>query len=110
MPRWSRRKRFSSTLFSAVNASASLVAISSWSAHNSSVDIDLKSFRFMMVPNHDSKFEPSSSADNLSITRPIQNALLVTLDGVASPRKKICVVQRELDPRNFPNSDNATGD
>ena len=47
-------RRFSSTRFSAVNAAASLVAISSWSVHNSSADIDVKSFRFMMVPNHDS--------------------------------------------------------
>jgi hypothetical protein len=39
------------------------MAISSWSAHNSSVDIDLKSFRFTTVPNHDSIFERSSSAE-----------------------------------------------
>src|SRR5207244_3443478 len=101
MPRWSRRKRFSSTLFSAVNASASLVAISSWSAHNSSVDIDLKSFRFMMVPNHDSKFEPSSSADSLRITRPIQNALLDHVRWSRVSTEEICVVQRELDQEIF---------
>ena len=46
-------RRFSSTRFSASSEAASLEAISSWSAHNSSVDIDLKSFRFTIVPNHD---------------------------------------------------------
>ncbi len=47
-------RRFSSTRFSASSVAASLEAISSCSAHNSSVDIDLKSFRFTTVPNHDS--------------------------------------------------------
>jgi hypothetical protein len=53
IPRWSSFRRLSSRLFSAVSAAARRVAIFSWSAHNSSVDIDLKSFEFMMVPNHD---------------------------------------------------------
>jgi hypothetical protein len=35
------------------HVAASVEAISSWSAHNSSVDIDLKLFRFTTVPNHD---------------------------------------------------------
>ena len=48
------------------------MAISSWSAHNSSVDIDLKSFRFTTVPNHDS-MQLSSLVENMSRIRPIQN-------------------------------------
>jgi hypothetical protein len=51
---------------------ASLEAISSWSVHNSSVDIDLKSFRFTTVPNHDS-IQLSSLAENMSTIRLIQN-------------------------------------
>ena len=47
-------KRSSSRRFSASREAASLAATSSWSAHNSSVDIDLRSMRFMTVPNHDS--------------------------------------------------------
>jgi hypothetical protein len=50
------------------------MAISWWSVHNSSVDIDLKSFRFTTVPNHDSIFEPSSSADILSKADPKRSA------------------------------------
>jgi hypothetical protein len=50
IPRWSSLRRLSSTFFSAVSAAANRVATSSWSAHNSSVDIDLKSFEVMMVP------------------------------------------------------------
>ena len=79
------------------------MAISSWSAHNSSVDIDLKSFRFTTVSNHDSIFEPSSSADNLS-TRPIQNALSYQIRWSRGSTEEICVVQRKLDgikPTNF---------
>ena len=100
-------KRFSTTAFSALSAAASLMAISSWSAHNSSVDIDLKSFRFTTVPNHDSIFELSSSAENLS-TRPIQNAPPHQVRSSRGCTKEICVVQRKLDgikPTNFPNSD-----
>jgi hypothetical protein len=51
---------------------ASLEAISSWSAHSSSVDIDLKLFRFTTVPNHDSMLL-SSLVENMSRIRPIQN-------------------------------------
>lgn len=47
-------KRSSRMRFSASREVASLAATSSWSAHSSSVDIDLKSFRFTTVPNHDS--------------------------------------------------------
>jgi hypothetical protein len=65
-------RRFSSTRFSASSEAASLEAISSWSAHSSSVDIDLKSFRFTTVPNHDS-MQLSSLAENMSRIRPIQN-------------------------------------
>ena len=46
-------RRFSSTRFSASSEAASMDAISSCSAHNSSVDIDLNSLRFTTVPNHD---------------------------------------------------------
>jgi hypothetical protein len=46
-------RRFSSTRFSASSEAASLEATSSWSAHSSSVDIDLKIFRFTTVPNQD---------------------------------------------------------
>lgn len=56
--------------FSASSVAASLEAISSWSAHNSSVDIDLKPLRFTTVPNHGStKF--SSLVKNMSRIRPI---------------------------------------
>jgi hypothetical protein len=61
--------RFSSTRFSATSVAASLAATSSWSAHNSSVDMDLKSFRFTTVPNHDS-ISLSSLAENMSRIRP----------------------------------------
>jgi hypothetical protein len=54
-------------------------------------------------------FEPSSSADNLSIIRPIQNALLDQVRWSRASTEEICVVQRKLDRRNFPNSDIATG-
>jgi hypothetical protein len=47
-------RRSSRRRFSASRVVASLAATSSWSAHSSSVDIDLKSFRFTTVPNHDS--------------------------------------------------------
>jgi hypothetical protein len=47
-------RRFSRTRFSASSEAASLEAISSCSAHSSSVDIDFKSIRFTTVPNHDS--------------------------------------------------------
>ena len=67
-------RRFSSMRFSASSEAASLEAISSWSAHNSSVDIDLKSFRFTTVPNHDSK-HLSSLVENMSRIRPIQISL-----------------------------------
>lgn len=49
-------KRSSSTRFSASSVAASLEDTSSCSAHNSSVDIDLKLVRFTTVPNHDSIF------------------------------------------------------
>lgn len=58
--------------FSASSEAASLEAISSCSAHNSSVDIDLKLFRFTTVPNHDS-MQLSSLAENMRTIRPIQN-------------------------------------
>jgi len=64
-------RRFSSTRFSASSAAASLEAISSWSAHSSSVDIDLKSFRFTTVPNYDSTL--LLSLENMSRIRPIQH-------------------------------------
>jgi hypothetical protein len=51
---------------------ASLEAISSWSAQSSSVDIDLKSFRFTTVPNHDS-IQLSSLAENMRRIRLIHN-------------------------------------
>lgn len=54
MPPLSCFKRSSSRRFSASRLVASLAATSSWSVHNSSVDIDLKSLRFTTVPNHDS--------------------------------------------------------
>jgi hypothetical protein len=54
MPPLSCFRRSSSRRFSASSVVASLAATSSWSAHSSSVDIDLKSFRFTTVPNHDS--------------------------------------------------------
>ena len=68
----SRFRRFSSTRFSASSEAASLAAISSWSAHSSSVDIDLKSFRFTTVPNHDS-MQPLSLVENMSRIWPFQN-------------------------------------
>src|SRR5258705_1329003 len=49
------------------------------------------------------RFEPSSSADNLSITRPIQNALLHEARWSRGSTEEICVVQRKLDRRNLPN-------
>jgi len=65
-------RRFSSTRFSASSEAASLEAISSWSAHSSSVDMDLKSFRFTTVPNHDSML-PLSLVENMSRIRPIKH-------------------------------------
>jgi hypothetical protein len=53
MPPSSCFRRTSSTRFSSSSVAASREAISSWSAHNSSVDIDFKSFWFTIVPNHD---------------------------------------------------------
>ena len=64
-------KRSSSKRFSASREVASLAATSSWSAHNSSVDIDLKSLRFTTVPNHDSTVV--MLAPNMSRIRPILN-------------------------------------
>ena len=71
MPPLSCFKRSSSRRFSASRLVASLAATSSWSVHNSSVDIDLKSLRFTTVPNHDSTVV--SLAPNMSRIRPIQN-------------------------------------
>ena len=65
-------RRFSSTRFSAISVAASLAAISSCSAHNSSVDIDLNSLRFTTVPNHAS-MQLSSLVENTSRIRPIKH-------------------------------------
>lgn len=73
MPPLSCFKRSSSTRFSASSVAASLEDTSSCSAHNSSVDIDLKLVRFTTVPNHDSIFRFSSFAENMRRIRPIQN-------------------------------------
>ena len=69
----SRFRRFSSTRFSASSEAASLAAISSWSAHSSSVDIDLKSFRFTTVPNHDAMMQVLSWVEKMSRIRPFRN-------------------------------------